>query len=130
MEKCEESTKNRVSGRVNLAGRESSRSRVAHLVCMSDKVSPFWISGTYYVQICILIDLSNELGEEICQLFLRTVGLGRIFIIYRKHVRKPNIEVAQIRLEIRYSNRPLLEQEDDIEITLLPKTVIQKYLVP
>jgi hypothetical protein len=67
---------------------------------------------------------------EVCQFFEKTVNFGRISTICGKNVRKPNGKVAQIRFEIRDSNRPLLAQEDDIEMTLPPKTVTQKYLVP
>jgi hypothetical protein len=48
--------------------------------------------------------------EETRQLFDKTVSFGRVFTICGKNVRKPNKEVAQIILEIRYSNRPLLAQ--------------------
>jgi hypothetical protein len=67
---------------------------------------------------------------EVHQLFERTASFGRIFTICGPNVRKPNSEVAQIRLKIRYSDQPLLAQEDGIEMTLLPQTIIQKDLVP
>jgi hypothetical protein len=76
------------------------------------------------------IPVVHVTAAEVCQLFKRTLSFGRIFTSYRKNVRKPNNEVAQVRLEIKYSNRALLAQEDDIEMTLLQQTGIQKYRMP